>query len=69
MHEGIYYTNVAVNHLVDGNREYINRIIDAVVFKVLPSDNNCNGLIYLQQLPPATTYLNKDHTKLTTENI
>ena len=69
MHEGIYYTNVAVNHLVDGNREYINRIIDAVVFKVLPSDNNCNGLIYLQQLPPATTYLNEDHTKLITGNI
>jgi len=69
MHEGIYYTNVAVNHPIDGNREYINRIIDAVVFKVLPSDNNCNGLIYLQQLPPATTYLNEDHTKLIMGNI
>ena len=69
MHEGIYYTNVAVNHPVDGNREYINRIIDAVVFKVLPSDNNCNGLIYLQQSSPITTYLNKDYTKFTMENI
>jgi lipopolysaccharide transport system ATP-binding protein len=68
MHEGIYYANVAVNHPVDGHREYINRVIDAVVFKVLPSENNCNGLIYLQQLPPRTTYLTKDHTKLTTEN-
>jgi len=68
MHEGIYYTNVAVNHPVDGSREYINRIIDAVVFKVLPSENNCNGLIYLQQSPPATTYLNKDQTKSTMEN-
>lgn len=57
MHEGIYYTNTAVTHPVNGNREYINRIIDAVIFKVLPVDNDCNGLVYLQQLPPTTTFL------------
>ncbi len=57
MHEGIYYFNTAVNHPVDGNREYINRIMDAVVFKVLPVENNCNGLVYLQQTSPIITYL------------
>jgi lipopolysaccharide transport system ATP-binding protein len=49
MNQGIYYTNAAANHPVDGKREYINRILDAVVFKVLPSDNHCNGLMYLNQ--------------------
>ncbi len=57
MHEGLYYTNTAVNNPLDGTREYINRIVDAVVFKVLPSDNNCNGLVYLQQTSPIITYL------------
>lgn len=52
MHEGIYYTNAAVNYPVDGERVYINRIIDAVTFKVQPVENNCNGLVYLQQTPP-----------------
>ena len=69
MHEGIYYANVAVNHPVDGNREYINRIVDALVFKVLPSDNNCNGLVYLQQNSPKITYLKSDHTNLKIGNL
>jgi len=49
MHAGIYYVNIGVNHIVDGKREYINRIVDALVFKVQPINNNCNGIVYLKQ--------------------
>lgn len=55
MHEGIYYTSTGVNHLVDGKREYINRIVDACVFKVLKQENCCNGLVYLKQTAPMIT--------------
>ncbi|NOQ14556.1 MAG: ATP-binding cassette domain-containing protein [Methyloprofundus sp.] len=58
MHEGIYYTSTGVNHLVNGKREYINRIVDAMIFKVLPVENCCNGLVYLKQSAPDLIYLN-----------
>lgn len=58
LHEGVYYTSTGVNHLVDGKREYINRIVDAYMFKVLPSGNCCNGLVYLKQISPQITPLN-----------
>ncbi len=60
MQTGIYYTSIGVNHLVDTDREYINRIVDAFVFKVLPSEYSCNGLVYLQQSPPTISYLDEE---------
>jgi len=68
MHEGIYYINTAVNHPANGSREYINRIIDAVMFKVQPIDNNCNGLVYLQQTSPIITSLNSNNANTHMEN-
>ncbi len=59
MFQGIYYTSTGVNSLVKGEREYINRIVDGYIFKVLPTDNCCNGLLYLKQLKPIVSYLNK----------
>jgi len=59
MHEGIYYTSIGVNYLHNGDREYINRIVDASVFKVLKVDNCCNGLLYLKQSEPRIIRDNK----------
>ena len=59
LHEGIYYTSTGVNHLIDGKREYINRIVDAMIFKVLPQENCSNGLVYLKQSPPVVRYINE----------
>ncbi len=56
LHHGLYYTSIGVNHLLNGNREYINRIVDAFMFKVLQSENCCNGLVYLKQSPPLVIY-------------
>ena len=52
MHQGIYYTSIGVNYLNLGAREYINRVNDAMVFKVLPVKNFSNGLVYLNQSAP-----------------
>ena len=60
MHMGIYYTSTGVNHMIDGKREYINRIVDALVFKVLPLENCCNGLVYLKQSPPILSYMTEE---------
>jgi len=57
MHEGIYYASTGVNHLMNGKREYINRIVDGLIFKVLPVENDCNGLVYLNQSEPKLSYL------------
>jgi len=66
MHEGIYYINIGVNHPVENELIYINRVTDAYVFKVLPIENCCNGLVYLKQKAPEINFLhqdNKDTTK------
>ena len=50
MHQGIYYTNTGVNHLNEGQKEFINRITDAFVFKVLPKKSYSSGLVSLNQV-------------------
>ena len=57
VHVGVYYTSTGVNHLVDGQREYINRIVDAYMFKVLPSELSSNGIVYLHQNIPQVKYI------------
>lgn len=57
MHAGVYYTSTGVNHLFDGQREYINRVVDAYMFKVLPSDFSSNGMVYLRQNAPEVKYI------------
>jgi lipopolysaccharide transport system ATP-binding protein len=57
LHEGLYYMNIGVNHPVDSELIYINRIVDAFVFKVLPIENCCNGLVYLKQKAPSIEYI------------
>ena len=57
MHQGLYYTNTGVNHFHEGKREFINRITDAFVFKVLPLNSCCGGLVSLHQTPPIITFL------------
>ncbi len=59
LHEGVYYMSTGVNHLVNGKREYINRIVDALVFKVQAVQNCCNGMVYLGQTPPEITFINR----------
>lgn len=58
MHAGIYYMNIGINHpTIDGERIYINRLVDAYMFRVLPIDNCCNGLVYLKQKTPQIKYI------------
>ena len=57
MHHGLYYLNIGVNRPVNGELVYINRIVDAYVFKVLPVENCCNGMVYLKQQVPEVTFL------------
>ncbi|MCP4213184.1 MAG: ABC transporter ATP-binding protein [bacterium] len=40
---GIYYTNASVLSVMDGKHTYLNRIVDALVFKVLKGDNPTRG--------------------------
>lgn len=48
---GVYYTNVAIGGVVNGKRMVLNRIVDAMVFKVQPTDQNKNfrGLVSCDQ--------------------
>lgn len=61
LHEGVYYMSTGVNHLLNSERKYINRVVDALIFKVLSTENCCNGMVYLKQFSPKITYLNKDN--------
>lgn len=57
MFTGVYYTSTGVNYLVDGKREYINRIVDGYMFKVLPLNLCSNGIVYLKQNVPRLKYI------------
>lgn len=57
MQQGLYYTNTGVNHFHEGQREFINRITDAFVFKVLPLKSCSGGLVSLHHTPPSITFL------------
>jgi len=46
----IYYTNIGVSSIVDQQRTFLNRIIDALVFKVLPIEHGGYfGFVTLEQ--------------------
>ncbi len=47
---GNYYTNAAVGAEIDGERKVLNRIVDALAFKVQPSEGKkFGGLVYCNQ--------------------
>lgn len=48
---GTYYTNATVGSVIDGERVVLNRIVDALVFKVQPTGKNekHTGLVYCGQ--------------------
>lgn len=47
---GNYYTTSAVRSFKNGNEIFLNRIVDALVFKVQKSkESNCTGTVYLDQ--------------------
>lgn len=49
---GMYYTNIGILSFVEGERITLNRIVDALVFKVYNSDiSNYNGLVFFNQQP------------------
>lgn len=56
---GTYYTNVGITTKKDGELLMINRIIDALVFKVLPMQNTIYGLVSLKQKPNIIIESNK----------
>jgi len=48
--QGTYYTNTAVSALVDFERIYLNRMVDAFVFKVIKKEKSIYaGLVHLNQ--------------------
>jgi len=55
MRQGVYYTNNGCDHMVNGEKKLINRITDALAFKVMPSNDCCGGLFSLEQSPPKIT--------------
>jgi lipopolysaccharide transport system ATP-binding protein len=48
---GIYYTNCGVSGIINSDRVQLNRIVDSLVFKVIPQLNNhiLSGIITLEQ--------------------
>ncbi len=57
---GTYYTNAGITAEINHERKIINRIIDAMVFKVLPMKKTVYGLVSLQQ-KPTYSLLNKEN--------
>lgn len=57
LHEGTYFMNIGINRPIDGELVYINRIVDAYVFRVQSVENCCNGLVYLKQKPPEVVFV------------
>ncbi len=57
MHQGIYYTKQGCNTFIDGEKKVINRIMDALVFKVLSSKSCCSGLVTLNQSKPSIEFI------------
>ncbi len=50
LHEGIYYTNAGVSTQKNGKIIFLNRIVDALVFKVQQTPNTLSaGLVHLDQ--------------------
>lgn len=53
---GTYFTNAGCSALVEGERIFLHRIVDALMFKVLPEENlSLTGLVDLQLKSEATT--------------
>ena len=53
---GTYYTNVGVSAEINNELKLINRITDALVFKVLPITEKIFGIVSLQQTPKYRLY-------------
>ena len=52
---GNYFTNVGVSAITESDRIRLNRIVDALVFKVYQTPNNpYQGLVYIEQIPSIT---------------
>jgi len=48
---GTYYANIGVTSIIDHEKVFLNRITDALAFKVLPMEKVIHGIVSLQQIP------------------